>query len=87
LPTDTEKKHSYYHFIKTEPPFIRTRIGYMHQTRQIAPKTGRGQGHMNHFQFWCPQSYLRNGWSGSRQIFYAVRIYQLLALGWQNTPQ
>ena len=25
------------------------------------PLTGRGQGHMTHFQFWRPQSYLRNG--------------------------
>jgi len=39
------------------------------------PLKGRGQGHMTHFQFWCPQSYLRNGWSNSRQILHAGRIY------------
>jgi len=29
----THKTHSYYHFVKAEPPFIRTRIDYMHQTQ------------------------------------------------------
>jgi len=47
---------------------------------------GRGQGRMTHFQFRCLQSYLRNGWSESRQILYASRIYQTLAFGWQTTP-
>jgi len=42
---------------------------------------GCGQNRMIHFGFQCPQSYLRNDWSESRQILYAGRIYQMLALG------
>ena len=50
------------------------------------PLKGRDQGHMTHFQFQCPQSYLRNGWSDSRQVLYAGRLWHVLALGWQTAP-
>jgi len=29
----THKKHSYYHLVRAEPPFICTRISRMHQTK------------------------------------------------------
>jgi len=46
------------------------------------PLIGRVRGHMTHFQFRRPQSCLRNDQSESRQILYAGRIYEVLALGW-----
>jgi len=45
------------------------------------PLKGRGQGHITHFLIPCPQLYLRNGWSKSRQILCAGRMYQMLAFG------
>jgi len=33
---------------------------------------------MTLLQFCCPQSYLRNGWCESRQVWYAGRICQVL---------
>jgi len=49
------------------------------------PSKERGQGHMTHFPFRSPRSYLRNGWSTSRQISYTGRMYQVLAFRWKTT--
>ena len=44
------------------------------------PSKGRCKGHMTILQFRRPQLYLRDSWSDSRQILYAGRIYQMLAI-------
>ena len=49
------------------------------------PLKGRGQCRVTIFQFRRPQSYLRNGWSDSRQILYAGRVCQVLGFWWQTT--
>jgi len=43
------------------------------------------QGNVTQFQFLRPQSCPCNGWSESRQILYAGRMYQVLAFQWQTT--
>ena len=41
---------------------------------QKHPWNGRGQGHMTHFQFRCPQSYLQNGWSESPNFVCRLNV-------------
>ena len=58
-----------------------THVGYVKSQFKDykSPLKGRGQNHVTHLKFWCPQWYLRNGWSLSRQILHAGRLYLMLA--------
>jgi len=61
---------------------------------QTTPKSAWSGSHdrmmMTQFQFSRPQSYLRNGWSESRQIYvcrWNISMYQwnISSFGWETT--
>ena len=56
---------------------LRTQVDSMKSNLRMTnhPWKGRGQGHITHFQFWCPQTYLWNCKSESFQIVYVGKIY------------
>ena len=49
--------------------------------------SGRGQSHVTHSTISHTLKYLWNGWSKSRQILYACRLYQVSAFGRLTIPE
>ena len=64
-----------------------TQVNHLSLQKTNHPKTGRGQGHVRPIFSFDAHIHLRNGWSETCQIVCAGRIYQVLALRWQNIPQ